>query len=190
MQTLDELVADLVDRWRGDQQHPGDGGPGLIHRLDIHGLRTAQPRQAGGRTTPNSRPPSSLDPLHWSSDIKARARTLDAELRSSQHMQRWDRALKAIPAGAETTGRVAEVAPIIGRWHSTCRTVLGLQSPSRQMRGVRCLACGQATIHCRPDDDKPRAWCTNPDCVDGDTNAPARYEDRRLYLLTTNRDAA
>ena len=186
MQTLDALVADLVDRWIGDEQHPGDRGPGLIARLDRLALRTAQPRQAGGRTTPGSRPPSSLDPVHWSTSIKAQARILDMELRASSHMQRWDRALKALPAGAEATGRVGEVTSTVGTWHSTVRTVLGLQSPSREMRGVRCLVCGQATIHCRPDDDRPRAWCANPDCVDEATGRPARYSDSRLYLLTRN----
>lgn len=189
MQTLDELAADLVDKWRGDPDHPGDGGdggPGLIHRLDTLGLRTSQPRVTGGRSTPNSRPPSSLDPVHWSTIIKAQARILDAELRDSDHLQRWDRAIKAIPAGAEATGRIIEAASMMGRWHSTCRTVLGLQSPSRQMRGVCCLVCGQDTIYCRPDDDKPRAWCANPECMDGDTEAPARYAGSRLYLLTTN----
>lgn len=193
MPTLDELVADLTTRWTGDEQHPGDRGPGLIERLDALNLRTAQPRDSGGHSTPGSRPPASLDPVHWSTAIKSQAQILDAELRGSRHLQRWDRALKALPAGAEATGRVSEVMSLVGRWHSACRTVLGLQSPSRQMRGVRCLACGMASIHCRPDDDKPRAWCVNPECVDADTGAPARYEDSRLYLLTTNnirRDAA
>ncbi|MGP4085461.1 DUF7341 domain-containing protein [Streptomyces sp. KR55] len=187
MQTLDGLVADLVDRYTGDGQHPGDGGPGLIHRLDQLALRTAQPREAGGHSTPGSRPPASLDPMHWSEAIKAQARILDMELRGSTHMQRWDRALKALPAGAEATGRVGEVTHTVGLWHSTVRTVLGLQSPSREMRGVRCLVCGQATIHCRPDDDRPRAWCVNSECADDETGRPARYEGSRLYLLTENR---
>ncbi|SMF86671.1 hypothetical protein [Streptomyces sp. Amel2xC10] len=186
MQTLDALVADLVDRWTGDEQHPGDRGPGLIARLDQLALRTAQPRQAGGRSTPSSRPPASLDPVHWSTSIKAQARILDMQLRGSSHMQRWDRALKALPAGAEATGRVREVASTVGTWHSTVRTVLGLQAPSREMRGVRCLVCGQAAIHCRPDDDRPRAWCVNPDCEDEETGRPARYSGTRLYLLTRN----
>jgi hypothetical protein len=186
MQTLDALVADLVDRWTGDEHHPGDRGPGLIHRLDQLGLRTAQPRQAGGRSTPGSRPPSSLDPVHWSHRIKAEARILDMQLRASSRMQRWDRAMKALPAGAEATGRVGEVTSAVGTWHSTVRTVLGLQSPSREMRGVRCLACGGTTIHCRPDDDRPRAWCVNAECVDEETGRPARYEGSRMYLLTRN----
>ncbi|WP_426568128.1 DUF7341 domain-containing protein [Streptomyces canus] len=182
------MVADLVDRWTGDEQHPGDGGPGLIDRLDQLALRTAQPRDTGGRSTPGSRPPASLDPVHWSTSIKATARILDMELRGSTHMQRWDRALKALPAGAEATGRVGEVTSTVGTWHSTVRTVLGLQSPSREMRGVRCLVCGQATIVCRPDEDRARAWCTNSECMDDETGRPARYEGRRLYLLTTNSD--
>lgn len=187
MQTLDDLVRDLVDRWTGDPEHPGDGGPGLITRLDELPLRTAQPRDTGGHSTPGSRPPASLDPVHWSTAIKAQARILDMELRGSSHMQRWDRALKALPAGAEATGRVGEVTSTVGIWHSTVRTVLGLQSPSREMRGVVCLVCGQATIHCRPEDDRPRAWCVNPTCADDDTGRPARYEGSRLYLLTENR---
>ncbi|MGW0582401.1 DUF7341 domain-containing protein [Streptomyces sp. NPDC002920] len=188
MQTLDALVADLVDRWTGDEDHPGDGGPGLLARLDDLALRTAQPREAGGRSTPDSRPPASLDAVHWATAIRAQARILDMELRGSTHMQRWDRAVKALPAGAEATGRVGEVTSTVGRWHSTVRTVLGLQSPSREMRGVRCLVCGQATIHCRPDDDRPRAWCVNSECVDGESGRPARFEGSRLYLLTTNSD--
>lgn len=187
MLTLDDLVSDLLGRWDGDEQHPGDGGPGLIHRLDTLALRTAQPRETGGRSAPGSRPPASLDPVHWSTAIKAQARILDMELRGSTHMQRWDRALKALPAGAEATGRVGEVTHTVGLWHSTARTVLGLQSPSREMRGVRCLVCGQASIHCRPDDDRPRAWCINPECADDETGRPARYEGSRLYLLTANR---
>ncbi|MFF3848012.1 hypothetical protein [Streptomyces sp. NPDC002328] len=190
MSTLDELVRDLLDRWTGDEERPGDGGPGLIPRLDELALRTAQPRQAGGRSTPGSRPPGSLDAVHWATAIKAQARILDMELRASAHMQRWDRALKALPAGAEATGRVGEVASTVGRWHSTCRTILGLQAPSRLMRGVVCLVCGTAAIHCRPDDDRPRAWCVNPGCVDEDTGRPARYEGSRLYLLTTSRAPA
>jgi len=187
VQTLDALVADLVDRWTGDEDHPGDGGPGLIARLDELALRTAQPREMGGHSTPGSRPPASLAPVNWSTAIKAQVRVLDMELRGSTHMQRWDRALKALPAGAEATGRVSEVAHTVAVWHSTVRTVLGLQSPSREMRGVRCLSCGQTTIHCRPDDDRPRAWCANPECADDDTGRPARYEGSRLYLLTQNR---
>lgn len=187
MQSLDALVADLVDRWTGDEQHPGDGGPGLIRRLDSLALRTAQPRETGGHSTPGSRPPASLDAVHWAEAIKAQARILDMELRASSHMQQWDRALKALPAGAEATGRVGEVTSTVGSWHSACRTVLGLQAPSRHMRGVICLVCGQASIHCRPDDDRPRAWCTNPECADDATGRPARYEGSRLYLLTENR---
>lgn len=187
MQTLDELVRDLVDRWTGDEEHPGDGGPGLIHRLDELALRTAQPRETGGHTLPGSRPPASLDAVNWSTAIKAQARVLDAQLRGSPHVQRWDRALKALPAGAEASDRVAEVASMVGRWHSTVRTILGVQAPSRQMRGVVCLVCSQVSIHCRPDSDKPRAWCTNPDCEDEETGRPARYEGSRLYLLTESR---
>ncbi|MFD1656961.1 hypothetical protein ACFSL4_01600 [Streptomyces caeni] len=187
MQSLDGLVADLVDRWTGDEDHPGDGGPGLMHRLDQLALRTAQPREAGGHAMPGSRPPASLDAVHWATAIKAQARVLDVELRGSRHMQRWDRALKALPAGAEATGRVGEVTSTVGRWHSTVRTILGLQAPSRLMRGVRCLVCGEATIHCRPDDDRPRAWCVNAECADGETGRPARYEGARLYLLTEYR---
>ncbi|MGW6910277.1 DUF7341 domain-containing protein [Streptomyces sp. NPDC054940] len=189
MQTLDDLVRDLVDRWVGDEQHPGDGGPGLITRLDDLALRTRQPSVVGSRSTPGSRPPASLDAMHWSEAIKAQARILDMELRASSHMQRWDRALRAIPAGAEATGRVGEVASTVGGWHSACRTVLGLQEPAREMRHVLCLVCGQRSIKTRPasEGERSRAWCSNPDCVDEDTGRPARYEGDRLYLLTENR---
>jgi hypothetical protein len=188
MQTLDDLVRDLVDRWTGDDQHPGDGGPGLIERLDDLAKRTAQPREmGGGRSTPSSRPPQPIDAVSWSRHIKEEAVTLDAILRGTGRRQRWDRALRAIPPGAENAGRVGQAMSIVGTWHSTARTILGLQAPSRQMRGVRCLVCGQASIHCRPDDDKPRAWCINPDCADDETGHPARYEGSRLYLLTENR---
>lgn len=185
MATLDGLVRDLIDRYQGDDLHPGDGGPGLLRRLDDLALRTTQPRQAGGHTTPGSRPPAPDAALRWSLQIKAQARILDMELRGSVYIQAWDKALRAIPYGAETTGRVPAVTSTVGRWHSTCRTVLGLQMPSRWMAGVRCLVCDQAAIHARPDDTRPRAWCTNPACQDED-GRPARYEGDRLYLLTTN----
>lgn len=187
MQTLDDLVLDLVDRWRGDEQNPGDNGPGLIHRLDQLALRTAQPRDAGGQSPPGSRPPAALDALHWATAIKTQARVLDRQLRGSPHTQRWDRALKALPAGAENADRVGEVTSTVGAWHSVCRTVLGLQAPAREMRHVLCLVCGQRSIRTRADDDRPRAWCTNPDCADEETGRPARYEGDRLYLLTANR---
>lgn len=187
MGTLDELVADLLDRWTGDQEHPGDGGPGLIGRLDDLATRTAQPREIGGHSAPGSRPPASIDAVSWSRLIKEEAVTLDAILRGSTHRQRWDRALRAIPPGAENSDRVGVALSMVGTWHSTARTILGLQAPARQMRGVRCLVCGQASIHCRPDDDRPRAWCANPGCEDEDTGRPARYEGQRLYLLTENR---
>lgn len=185
MQTLDDLVRDLLDRWDGDEQHPGDGGPGLITRLDSLALRTRQP-PAGGHAPPGSRSPASLDAVHWSIAIKAQARILDMELRGSVHMQQWDRALRAIPPGAEGAGRVAEVTSTVGRWHSGCRTALGLQEPARHYRHVLCLVCGQRTVYGRMDDDRPRAWCVNEACTDEDTGQPARYNGDRLYLLTTN----
>jgi len=185
MQGLDGLVRDLLDRWDGDEQHPGDHGPGLIARLDSLALRTRQPRD-GGHAPPGSRPPTSLDAVHWSTAIKAQARILDMELRGSPHMQQWDRALRAIPPGAETAGRVAEVSSTVSRWHSSCRTVLGLQTPARHYRHVLCLACGERTVYGRADGDRPRAWCINDGCADEDTGQPARYEGDRLYLLTDN----
>ncbi|MGC9540199.1 DUF7341 domain-containing protein [Streptomyces sp. UG1] len=188
MATLDDLVRDLLDRWTGDGQHPGDGGPGLIKRLDDLALRTEQPRESGGHALPGSRPPASTAALEWSDTIKREARALDADLRGgSARMQRWDRALRALPAGAENAGRVGEVTSAVGIWHSTARTVLGLQAPAREMRHVLCLVCGQRSIKTRPDDDRPRAWCTNPACEDEETGRPARYEGDRLYLLTENR---
>lgn len=186
MQTLDELVRDLVDRWTGDEQHPGDGGPGLIVRLDTLGLRTRQPAQ-GGRTPPGSRPPTSLEAVSWSRRIKEEAVRLDAELRGSEYTQPWHRALKAIPPGAENAGVVPEVRRTVGRWHGTLLTVLGLRGPSVHFRHALCLVCGQRTVYGRADDDRPRAWCVNDACEDGETGAPARYEGARVYLLTANR---
>lgn len=186
MTSLDGLVADLVDRYTGDEQHPGDGGPGLIHRLDTLGLRTRQPR-AGGHAPPGSRPPTSLEAVSWSLRIKTEAVQLDAELRGSPHTQPWHRALKAIPPGAEHTDRVPEVTRTVSRWHGTVLTVLGLRGPSVHFRHALCLACGQRTVYGRADDDRPRAWCINDTCDDGETGQPARYEGPRLYLLTENR---
>ncbi|MFJ4551060.1 hypothetical protein ACIP4X_17840 [Streptomyces sp. NPDC088817] len=186
MQSLDDLVADLVDRYRGDKEHPGDGGPGLIHRLDTLGLRTRQPAD-GGHAPPGSRPPTSLEAVSWAQRIKREAISLDMRLRQSSRTQRWDRALKAIPPGAENAGREREVRSTVARWHGTVLTVLGLRGPSVHFRAALCLACGQRTVYGRADDDRPRAWCVNDACVDGDTGAPARYEGPRLYLLTENK---
>ncbi|MET9122971.1 hypothetical protein [Streptomyces sp. NPDC004528] len=185
MQTLDELVADLMDRYTGDEEHPGDGGPGLISRLDTLGLRTRQPAQ-GGRASPGSRPPTSLEAVSWSERIKVEAITLDMQLRSSARTQSWYRALKAIPPGAENADRVPEVTRAVRRWHGTVLTVLGLRGPSVHFRHALCLACGERTVYGRADDDRPRGWCVNDVCRDGDTEQPARYEGARLYLLTEN----
>ncbi|WP_345656594.1 hypothetical protein [Streptomyces siamensis] len=76
MLSLDGLVADLVDRCTGDEQHPGDGGLGLIHRLDTLGLRTRHPAD-GGHTPPGSRPPTSLEAVTWSQHVKTEAIGLD-----------------------------------------------------------------------------------------------------------------
>ncbi|MEI5520698.1 hypothetical protein WB388_08795 [Streptomyces brasiliscabiei] len=189
MQTLDGLVADLVDRYTGDDRHPGDGGPGLIARLDDLPLRT-RPSAGGGHAPPGSRPPTSLEAVSWSQRIKAEAVALDAELRGSRHMQPWHRALPAIPPGAENADRVGEVTRIVGRWHGTVLTVLGLRGPSVHFRHALCLSCEQRTVYGRADDDRPRAWCVNDACEDGDTGAPARYEGSRLYLLTTHRGSS
>jgi hypothetical protein len=186
VQTLDGLVADLVDRYTGDEQHPGDGGPGLIHRLDTLGLRTRQPAD-GGHAPPGSRPPTSLEAVSWSQRIKTEAVALDAELRQSSHTQPWYRALRAIPPGAEAADRVREVTRTVGMWHGAVLTVLGFRGPSVHFRHALCLTCGQRTVYGRADDDRPRAWCINDICEDGDTGAPARYEGTRLYLLTENR---
>ncbi len=185
MQTLDGLVADLLDRYRGDDQHPGDDGPGLLDRLDHLPLRT-RPAAVGGHAPPGSRPPTSLEAVSWSQRIKREAVLLDAHLRDSRRTQPWDRALKAIPPGAENAGREPEVRRIVARWHGTVLTVLGLRGPSVHFRHALCLACGQRTVYGRADDDRPRAWCVNDACEDGDTGEPARYEGNRLYLLTTN----
>ncbi|HET6636806.1 MAG TPA: hypothetical protein VFH77_17445 [Streptomyces sp.] len=186
MQSLDELVVDLVDRYLGDEQHPGDEGPGLMERLDRLALRTRQPA-GGGRSTPGSRPPASLAAVSWSQLIKVEAVRLDAELRGSTHTQPWHRALRAIPPGAESAGREREARSTVARWHGTVLTVLGLRGPSVHFRHALCLACGGRTVYGRADEDRPRAWCVNELCVDGDSGVPARYEGNRLYLLTTNR---
>ncbi|MEU4173259.1 hypothetical protein AB0F46_41275 [Streptomyces sp. NPDC026665] len=186
MNTLDGLVADLLDRYTGDEEHPGDGGPGLIRRLDTLGLRTRQPLQ-GGHAPPGSRPPTSLEAVSWSQRIKVDAIGLDMQLRQSARTQPWYRALKAIPPGAETADRVGEVTRTVARWHGTVLTVLGLRGPSVHFRHALCLACGQRTVYGRADDDRPRAWCINDACDDNDTGQPARYEGTRLYLLTANR---
>jgi hypothetical protein len=187
MQTLDDLVRDLLDRWVGEPtaDREGDGGPGLLRRLDDLELRTAQPRGAGGRATPGSRPPGPLEAASWSGHIKREAIKLDMSLRRSTYPQLWEKALRAIPPNAQAAGRESEAAGTVGRWHSTCRTVLGLQPPAVEMQGVACLVCGQRRIRCRADRDKARAWCTNPECADED-GQPARYEGPRLHLLTAN----
>ncbi|MEV6791285.1 hypothetical protein AB0M87_04630 [Streptomyces sp. NPDC051320] len=186
MQNLDSLVADLLERYTGDDKTPGDGGPGLIARLDTLGLRTRQPRDAGGHSTPGSRPPTSLEAVSWSQRIKTEAVQLDTELRRSSHGQAWYRALRAIPPGAEAADRVGEVTSTVSRWHGTVLTVLGLRGPSVHFRHALCLACGQRTVYGRADDDRPRAWCINDQCDDGETGQPARYEGTRMYLLTTH----
>jgi hypothetical protein len=191
MQTIDEQVRDLLDRYR----HPEDddpavkAGPGLLARLDDLALRTAQPRQAGGHAPPASRPPGSLDAVHWSVRIKTEAIVLDQQLRGSNYPQSWDKALRAIPPNAQAADRLAIATRTVGMWHSTCLTVLGLQTPAIHMSGVICLACGDRTIKVRADRDQPRAWCSNEDCVDEATGRPARYEGARLYLLTRSVEA-
>ncbi|MEV7871475.1 hypothetical protein AB0P17_36490 [Streptomyces sp. NPDC088124] len=186
MATLDGLVADLLTRYDGDDQAPGDGGPGLLLRLDSLALRTRQSSGGGGRAAPGSRPPTSLEALSWSTRIKAEAVRLDAELRGSAHEQPWHRALRAIPPGAESAGRVPEVTRTVARWHGTVLTVLGERGPSVHFRLAVCLACGQRTVYGRADLDRPRAWCVNDQCADDD-GQPARYEGARLYLLTGSR---
>lgn len=185
MMSLDDLVRDLLDQYRGDDQHPGDGGPGLLDRLDHLPLRS-RPTPDGGHAPPGSRPPTSLEAVSWSQRIKTEAVQLDADLRGGR-TQTWYRALKAIPPGAENAGRVPEVKRTVGRWHGTVLTVLGLRGPSVHFRHSLCLACGEPTVYGRADDDRPRAWCINDACQDGDTGEPARYEGNRLYLLTENR---
>lgn len=184
--SIDDLVADLVDRYSGDEDHPGDGGPGLLDRLDHLPLRT-RPAPDGGHAPPGSRPPTSLEAVSWSQRIKTEAAALDAELRGSTHTQPWYRALKALPPGAQNTGREPEVRRTVARWHSTVLTVLGLRGASVHFREALCLACGERTVYGRADDDRPRAWCINDACVDGDSGMPARYEGARMYLLTENR---
>lgn len=183
---LDEMVRDLLERYLPDDAPAGTmAGPGLMVRLDDLALRTAQPKAAGGHAPPASRPPTSLDAVHWSVRIKTEARIFDQALRGSARMQPWQRAMKAIPPNAEASGRVREATSLVGTWHSTCRTVLGLQLPAVYFEGVACLVCGERMIHGRAE-QRPRAWCTNPGCRDEATGRPARYEGTRLYLLTTN----
>lgn len=190
MQALDALVRDLLDAYteKDDDGRPaGPPGPSLILRLDSIGLRTGQPAQAGGHAAPGSRPPTSLEAVSWSQRIKAEAVALDMELRGSNRPQVWYRALRAIPPGAEAADRVGDVARMVGMWHGTVLTVLGLRGPSVHFAHARCLVCGERTVYGRADDDRPRAWCINDACADEDTGRPARYEGSRLYLLTENR---
>jgi hypothetical protein len=128
--------------------------------------------------------------VSWSQRIKVEAIGLDMRLRGSARTQPWYRALKAIPPGAENAGREREVRSTVSRWHGTVLTVLGLRGPSVHFRLCLCLACGERTVYGRADDDRPRAWCINAACEDGDTGEPARYEGPRLYLLTENRASA
>lgn len=186
MMSIDDLVRDLLDQYRGDDEHPGDGGPSLLDRLDHLPLRT-RPAPDGGHAPPGSRPPTSLEALSWSQRIKAEAVRLDAGLRNSEHTQSWYRALKALEPGAQNTDREQEVRRTVARWHGTVLTVLGLRGPSVHFRHALCLACGERTVYGRADDDRPRAWCVNDACTDGDSGSPARYEGDRLYLLTENR---
>lgn len=184
--SLAEMVRDLLERFLPEDTPAGSvAGPGLMARLDDLALRTAQPRQAGGHAPPASRPPTSLDAVHWSVRIKTEARIFDQQLRRSVRTQSWQRAMKAIPPNAEAADRVREATSLVGTWHSTCRTVLGLQLPAVYFEGVACLVCGERMIHGRAE-QRPRAWCTNPVCRDEATGRPARYEGTRLYLLTTN----
>ncbi|MEV7422842.1 hypothetical protein [Streptomyces sp. NPDC091212] len=185
MKGLDEMARDLIERYVGDDQAPGDGGPGLIHRLDSLALRTRQP-SGGGGAPPGSRPPTSLEAVSWSQRIKSEAVALDRELRQSEREQPWHRALRAIPPGAESAGRVPGVTRTVARWHGTVLTVLGLRGPSVHFRLAVCLACGQRTVYGRADGDRPRAWCVNDGCADDD-GQPARYEGARLYLLAVSR---
>lgn len=182
MVTLDDLVRELLDRYPGDSP----SGPGLLRRLDDVALRTGQPREPGGHTPPGSRPPTSLEAVHWSQRIKTEAVELDMKLRDSPYAQPWEKALRAIPPNADTSDRVTEATSVVGMWHSTAHTVLGLRSPSQHFAYVRCFVCGERTIYGRADEDRPRAWCVNDACTDEHTGRPARYESDRLYLLTSN----
>ena len=195
MDSLDGLVRELLDFYSDDECGTG---PGLIARLDDLALRTGQPAGlgGGGHGAPGSRPPASLDAVHWSTRIKIEAIDLDTRLRRSMYPQSWERALRAIPAGAAHSPiPVKEITGKVGAWHSTARTVLGLQRPAMYFGHVRCLACGERRIYGRANAYKPRAWCTNAACRDVDpvtgeaTGGPARYEGPRLYLLTRNRVA-
>jgi hypothetical protein len=186
---LEQLVVELLDFYR-DLDEDLHGGPGLLVRLDTVALRTSQPSEEGGSHAPGSRPPASLAAVHWSTRIKADAIALDAELRASPYRQSWDKALRALPAAADLAGRSKDITRTVGMWHSTARTVLGLQRPALHFPHVRCLQCGERSIYGRANAYAPRAWCTNVDCRDVDpdtgepTDKPPRYEGSRLYLLT------
>lgn len=153
MTTLDDLVHDLLDRYRGDDKNPGDGGAGLITRLDDLAKRTAQPRQVGGHSAPGSRPPASLGAVHWSVRIKSEAVVLDMELRGS-NAQSWDRAMRAIPPGAESADRVRAAQSTVGAWHGTCLTVLGLR---QQSSSSPCCSDSQTQPEARPAASNGRA---------------------------------
>lgn len=187
LQTLEALVHDL-GVWFED-------GPGLIIRLGDPRLRTRQPRDPATTILarhPGSRPPAPLDALHWAEAIKAGVVAMDLALRGSRHTQSWRRALRGLPQNAETAGQWQETHAQVSAYHSAALTCLGLQKPARDVPGVRCLVCGQATIRCRADDDQPRAWCANDDCLEEHTDPRTgavtwrrpRYSGDRLYQLT------
>lgn len=182
-QRMDRLVRDLLHAYL-DQVDELETRPGLLKRLDRVPNRTGQPQETGGaaRTVPRSKPPAQLDAVDLAAKIRREARHLDAELRGSHHLRYWRTAIEALPKLAEQTNRIGRVESVLGTWQSTARTVLGFQDPAVDFPEARCQFCGQrGVIRARLRD--MHAWCSNPGCVDPQTNRRPRYDHRQLLLL-------
>jgi hypothetical protein len=131
--------------------------------------------------------------VHWAGVIRAGVVALDMRLRDSPYAQGWQRALRGLPQSAEAAGRWRETHAEVSGYHSHALICLGFQKPARDVPGVRCLVCGQATIRCRADDDQPRAWCVNEECREEHTDPTGavvwkrtRYSGDRLHRLAAN----
>lgn len=165
---------------------------GFLNQLDDPAQRTAQPKEdtGGGHSKPASKPPTSLDPVSWVMYIRAEAVALDMSLRPSSTLARpWDKAILDLPVTA-SDDMYGDVHRAVSKWHSTCRTILGLQAPAHHMKHVKCLVCGEVTCWARADLDDPHAQCRNEKCYDDQTGHPASYRGDRLMLLTRNRVTA
>ncbi len=188
MLSLDDAVVELADHYGGPRE------PSLLDRLADPLLRTAQPRDGDPvRSTPGSRPPADLSPVWWLLRIQREAIELDMQVRGSTLRRSWRGCILDLPV-VTPDDQIRDVHSIVGTWHSTCLTVLGLQAPSRDVRGVACLSCGQKMLRWRPAEDLAvsstdasalgRIRCNNPACKHPATGRPAVYEGLSLYVLT------